>query len=61
MEIKLIVGIGGAFLSALIGCWSGVLMAHRMWEEDSVKAGKAEFYLEGREVKWRWKEEPDAN
>lgn len=49
----------GLITGAVIGLFLGILIAflvHVDWKKDSVKQGKAEYYLdESHNKQWRWK------
>jgi hypothetical protein len=38
-----------------VGFWTGYSVATKTWEKSAAAHGKAEYYLDGNEAKWRWK------
>lgn len=49
-------GLMVAVLALLIGCPAVAGCTNMNWRAEAVDKGHAEYYLDGSEAKWRWKE-----
>lgn len=48
--------IMGIIVGLLAMTFGGLTLLNHNWREEAVAKGKAEYYLDKNQAKWRWKE-----